>query len=169
MLSDDRIDVVVISNRCRSFTFTPGEEFRLQVKLGSKGARCSRHGKECPLPAHDILVAGFSCRDLSNANPHRKELRAIFGREGLLDGPVTSTPGGTIDTLRGVIGVIDKVSKCQSHVLAGRAGRDVGSPPVLAASLCTFRFKVGMLEAPVAADVTPATALGGSRLAELVF
>jgi site-specific DNA-cytosine methylase len=73
------------------------------TQLGHKGGYCSRHQKHCPIPACDLLVSGFSCKDLSRANPNRKALSAsqVVG--------ASSSPGKTADTLVGTMVVIDTV------------------------------------------------------------
>ncbi len=72
-------------------------------QLSKTGGHCSYHERHCPLPACDIIVAGFSCKDLSKANPNRKVLSAsqVLG--------ATSSPGRTADTLNGTLTVVDGV------------------------------------------------------------
>lgn len=72
------------------------------TKLVSKQSTCARHGGVCcEMPNIDVLISGFSCKDLSKANPNRKNLltQQVLAAE--------SSPGKSADTLRGTLEVVE--------------------------------------------------------------
>jgi site-specific DNA-cytosine methylase len=75
------------------------------VLLGQNRATC-RHSSEgqgpCAIPAIDWLVAGFSCKDFSKANPNRNKFQA----SRILS--TAASPGKSADTFLGTLRVIDQ-------------------------------------------------------------
>ena len=75
------------------------------VLLGQNRATC-RHSSEgqgpCAIPAIDWLVAGFSCKDFSKANPNRNKFQA----SRILS--AAASPGKSADTFLGTLRVIDQ-------------------------------------------------------------
>ena len=73
------------------------------TKFRTGTAHCHIHNAKCKLPAADLLISGFSCKDMSKANPNRKLMRSS---QVVLN---SSSPGKTAGTLQGTFSVIEQM------------------------------------------------------------
>ena len=46
-------------------------------KLTKAGGLCAAHNRPCKMPDFDVLVSGFSCKDLSQGDPEQKGIGSI--------------------------------------------------------------------------------------------
>ena len=73
-------------------------------QLDGAAAKCLRHKGTCAIGEVDVLVYGFSCKDLSRQNPNRA--KSLKDPENILAQGVT--PGGSAQTFRQSLKYIDK-------------------------------------------------------------
>lgn len=93
------------------------------LDMGKGSASCETHEKKCDVCRVHGLVAGTSCKDLSKANP--KPTKHVYDK--------ATTPGGTADTLWGLLAIVDKHPPIwsiqeQSDTLANANGQERDCP-----------------------------------------